>query len=161
VRAVQEIKVPLEVMVRSVCEGTKLNTLSAEKMYHKIGHAPGVRIVRTTDTASQDFGNGYDVCGPRVYTVVNPRPDFENFVLKDQNGLAGKLSFLGEEIDVGDWVTAELVSSLKWYPDVTTTTELLGLAIQGCARDELLRYGLRINNMNQLYGGTPVSLAAG
>ena len=106
-------------------------------------------------------GQGYDVCGPRVYTVVNPRPDFENFVLKDQNGLAGKLSFLGEEIDVGDWVTAELVSSLKWYPDVTTTTELLGLAIQGCARDELLRYGLRINNMNQLYGGTPVSLAAG
>jgi len=161
VRAVQEIKVPLEVMVRSVCEGTKLNTLSAEKMYHKIGHAPGVQIVRTTDTASQDFGNGYDVCGPRVYTVVNPRPDFENFVLKDQNGLAGKLSFLGEEIDVGDWVSAELVSSLKWYPDVTTTTELLGLAIQGCARDELLRYGLRINNMNQLYGGTPVSLAAG
>ena len=155
-RAVQKIKVPLEVMVRSICEGTKLNTLSAEKMYHKIGHAPGVQIVRTTDTASQDFGNGYDVCGPRVYTVVNPRPDFENFVLKDQNGLAGKLSFLGEEIDVGDWVSAELVSSLEWYPDVTTKTELLGLAVQGCARDELYRYGFRINNLNQLYGEPPV-----
>jgi len=161
VRAVQEIKVPLEVMVRSVCEGTKLNTLSAEKMYHKIGHAPGVQIVRTTDTASQDFGNGYDVCGPRVYTVVNPRPDFENFVLKDQNGLAGKLSFLGEEIDVGDWVSAELVSSLEWYPDVTTTTELRGFVVQGCAHDEQYRYGLRMKNMNQLYGELPIKITAG
>jgi len=88
-RAVHEIQIPFKVAVRSVCDQTRLNILRADKMYHKLSHDPGVQLVRVSDTMSQSFGNGYDVCGPRVYSIVdNPlSPDFENFRINSQNGL--------------------------------------------------------------------------
>ena len=71
VRAIHEIKIPFEVKVRSVCLATQLNTMQVERMYHKIGHSVGSQLIKASDTMSSDFGNGYDLCGPRIYSVVN------------------------------------------------------------------------------------------
>jgi len=142
VKAIHEIKIPFEVMVRSVCADNQLNLMQAQKMYHMLGHEPGVQIIKASDTMSRDYGNGYDLCGPRIYTIVNPRPDFDNFSLNYQTGILGQLTFEGQSRDVADeLIAATLVATLEWYPHVTKSTALLGVVVEGCETSYLVRAG--------------------
>ena len=70
VRAIHEITIPFEVRVRSVCAATRLNPIRVERMYHKVGHSVASQFIKSSDTMSSDYGNGYDLCGPRIYSVV-------------------------------------------------------------------------------------------
>lgn len=67
---------PIEIVIKDPCLETRVNLVTINSMLIRYGQTQlSQEVSGPTDTASLQFGNGYDICGPMMYTLIDELDD--------------------------------------------------------------------------------------